>query len=186
MKQISITESTVAEAMAQIDALENLNAKQRSCLRLLTEEMYSMVNELLKVDKLDFEIGIDDLKYTLRVIAKTYIDSDMRKKLIAVSTDGRNAANKGVKGILGAAVEALLYGDSVGGMDIGWRYGMCQPIEDYSSMWALSQYMNQAPSETAKSDWDGMEKSIIASFSDDIMIGVRHGKLEMTVIKIFN
>jgi hypothetical protein len=52
-------------------------------------------------------------------------------------------------------------------------------------MWALSQYMEFAPKEKIKREWDGMEKSIIANFADDVSIGVRSGKLEMTVTKTF-
>ncbi len=43
-----------------------------------------------------------------------------------------------------------------------------------------------APKEKVKSEWDGMEKSIIANFTDDASIGVPSGKLEMTVTKAFN
>ena len=52
-------------------------------------------------------------------------------------------------------------------------------------MWTLSQYMEFAPKEKIKREWDGMEKSIIANFADDVSIGVRSGKLEMTVTKTF-
>lgn len=52
-------------------------------------------------------------------------------------------------------------------------------------IWTLSQYMKYAPPEKAKDEWDGMEKSIIANFTDDVSIGVRSGMLNMTEAKTF-
>ena len=40
--------TSLSDAISQIDALDNLNHKDKNCLRLLTEEMFSMTNSLLK------------------------------------------------------------------------------------------------------------------------------------------
>ena len=42
MKQINVTESKMSEAMTQIEGLDGLSPKEKGCLRLLTEEMFSM------------------------------------------------------------------------------------------------------------------------------------------------
>lgn len=185
MRRISIGEGSMTEALAQIDAMEGPNARQKSCLRLLTEEMYAMVKALLGVDVLDFDMVNEDRKYSLSVSAFARVSEEAREQFLSLSSDGRNAANRGILGMLGAVVDSLLYGDGSGDLNDNWHYGMCSPSGDYSRAWALSQYINVAPPEKAQKDWDGMEKSILANFADDITIAVRSGKLEMTVAKAF-
>lgn len=85
--------------------------------------------------------------------------------------------------MLGAVLEALEGGAEQELSTSVWAYGMSTPDGEYASMWTLSQYIEAAPKEKVKSEWDGMEKSIIANFADDVSIGVRNNKLEMTVTK---
>ncbi|MEG1946884.1 MAG: hypothetical protein RR139_07280 [Lachnospiraceae bacterium] len=47
MKEIKITGSKIKEVLTQIDTIGELGHKERGCLRLLTEEMFSMCHELL-------------------------------------------------------------------------------------------------------------------------------------------
>jgi hypothetical protein len=175
----------MSEALAQIDALEGLGLKDRGCLRLLTEEMFSMCRELLATDSLDFEVKRDEGRYILRTVTKTRVDEKAREQFLSMSSSGKNAANQGIKGMLGAVLEALESGVEQECSTSMWAYGMQIPNGEYTYMWTLSQYMKAAPKEKVESEWDGMEKSIIANFADDISIGVRSGKLEMTVTKIF-
>ena len=184
MKQISMTESTMTEAMAQIDALEGLTPKEKGSLRLLTEEMFSVCRELLNEGTLDFEVKCDGRRYALRVSAKTWVNEDVRREFLSMSSSGENAANKGIRGLLGAVLEAFACNEA-SPCGSAWTYGMSMPGAEYASMWTLSHYMEYAPQDKIESDWDGMEKSIIASFSDDVAIGVRSGRLEMTVTKTF-
>lgn len=185
MKEIKITESKMSEALAQIDTLEGLRPKDRGCLRLLTEEMFSMCRELLGTDALDFEVKRDEGRYTLRTATKTRVGEEAREHFLSISSSGKNAANQGIKGMLGAVLEALSFEGAPELYGSAWAYGMHTPVGGYACMWTLSQYMEFAPKEKVKSEWDGMEKSIIANFADDVSIGVRSGKLEMTVTKTF-
>lgn len=49
MKEIKITGCKIKEALAQVDTIEELGIKERGCLSLLTEEMFSMCHEILGV-----------------------------------------------------------------------------------------------------------------------------------------
>ncbi|MEM1483446.1 hypothetical protein V6615_01065 [Oscillospiraceae bacterium PP1C4] len=100
-----------------------------------------------------------------------------------MSSSGKNVANQGTKGMLDAVLETLESGAEQELSTSVWAYGMSIPGGEYASMWTLSQYIKAAPKEKVKSEWDGMEKFIIANFADDVSIGVRSGKLEMTVTK---
>ncbi len=185
MKEIRITESKMSEALMQIDTLEGLSPKDSGCLRLLTEEMFSMCRELLDADVLDFEVKHDEGRYILRTATKTRVKEEAREQFLSISSSGKNTANQGIKGILGAVLEMLSFEGAPEFYSSTWTYGMYTPDGGYSCIWALSRYMESAPKEKVKSEWDGMEKSIIANFADDVSIGVRSGKLEMTVTKTF-
>lgn len=185
MKEIKLMQSSMREALAQIDALEGLRPKDSGCLRLLAEEMFSLCRELLGADTLDFEVKRDATRYTLRAATKTKVNEAAREQLLSMSSTGKNAANKGVWGMLGAILEVLSYGDDPAIYNSTWGCGMHTLGVGYASMWTLSQYMQIAPQESVKREWDGMEKSIIANFADDVSIGVRNGKLEITVTKTF-
>lgn len=49
MKEIKITSSKIKEALEQIDTITELNIKERSCLRLLTEEMFYVCGNLVYI-----------------------------------------------------------------------------------------------------------------------------------------
>lgn len=185
MKTISMTESKVTEALAQIDALEGINPKDRGCLRLLTEEMFSMAAELLDTNFMDFSLKNDKGQYSLCISTKTRVDETARDHFLSMSSSGKNTANKGVKGLLGSVLELLSYDGDFSQYGGSIPYGLYAPGRDVTCMWMLSQYMEYAPLEKVRTEWDGMEKSIIANFADDVAIGVRSGRLEMTVTKTF-
>ena len=185
MKEIRITESKMSEALMQIDTLEGLSPKDSGCLRLLTEEMFSMCRELLDADVLDFEVKQEEGRYILRTVTKTRVKEEAREQFLSISSSGKNTANQGIKGILGAVLEMLSFEGTTDLYGPTWTYGMHAPGGGYACMWTLSQYIETAPKENVKSEWDGMEKSIIANFADDVSIGVRSDKLEMTVTKTF-
>lgn len=185
MKEIKITESKMNEALAQIDTLKELNPKDRGCLRLLTEEMFSMCKELLGTDELNFGVKCDKNNYELCVSIKTRVNEDAREQFLSISSSGKNTANQGIKGMLGTVLEVLSQEKDPALYSSAWAYGMNGVGGEYTYIWTLSQYMESAPKENFKIEWDGMEKSIIANFADDVSIGVRNGKLEMTVTKIF-
>lgn len=185
MKEIKITGCGSKEALEQIDTIEELGIKERGCLRLLTEEMFSMCRELLDVYSLDFEIKQDSKLYTLTGITEMRVNDTVREQLLSASSSGKNAANKGVKGILGAVFELFSMerdGEFYRSVSI---YGMHNLGGAYGHAWTLSRYITEIAANQGKNEWDGLEKSIIANFADDISIGVRSHRLKMTVTKTF-
>ncbi|MEG0571334.1 MAG: hypothetical protein RR497_06795 [Oscillospiraceae bacterium] len=183
MKDIKMVPSSMSQALAQIDELEELSPKDKGCLRLLTEEMFSMCKELLSTDTLDFALKREDGCCVLCVRTKTQVNETAKEQFLSVSSDGKNAANQGLKGVLVSVLEAFSYNSNPALYGASWACGMQPMTGRYPLVWTLSQYMETAPSEKIHADWDGMEKSIIANFADDVSIGVRNNKLEMTVTK---
>lgn len=186
MKEIKVTECKIKEALSQLDTIEDLGFKERGCLHLLTEEMFSMCNNLLGVYSLDFEIKQDGRLYTLTGITETQVDETVREQLLSVSSSGKNAANKGVKGILGAVLEMFSTERAPEFYSTSPLYGMHDPNNCFNYYtWTLSRYIAEVEANKADSNWDELEKSIIANFADDVSIGVRSHRLEMTITKTF-
>lgn len=183
MKEIKITESKINDALAQIDTITQLTPKDRGCLRLLTEEMFSMCHELLGTSALDFEIKQDGEQYTLSVTTKTRVDDIAREHLISASSAGKNAANKGAMGILGSVLELFSMEGAPRICGAQWAYGLYYESDMY--MWSLSNYMQEIVENQVEKDWDGLEKSIIANFADDVSVAVRKDKLQMIITKTF-
>lgn len=185
MKQISVSESKMSEAMTQIEGLDGLSPKEKGCLRLLTEEMFSMCRELLDVETLDFNVGHEGKDYTLKITAKTHVDEEARKQFLSMSSSGRNTAYRGVKGLLSTVVEAFNYDLDPATCNQMFGYGFNMIDGSTMPVWSLSNYIDTAPQEEVSRDWDEMEKSIIANFADDVEIGARSNRLEITVTKKF-
>jgi hypothetical protein len=56
---------------------------------------------------------------------------------------------------------------------------------DYSSLWSLDQYRSTARKDEQAEDWDELEKSVIASLADDVIVGVRGKRADIIIVKKF-
>jgi len=184
MKKFSIkcTGSNVEEAMAQIGELNELDQKQQNCLRLLTEEMFSMMSTVLSNKEATFAIAKEEKEWTLTLAIETFVSPKAKQEYLSVATDGKNLAHKGLKGAFTAFLEIISGGDASGAIAPSSMVG---DTVDYVQMWQMSQYLNQLSEEERKNAWDGMEKSIIANFADDVLVGVTDNKVKMVVKKAF-
>lgn len=183
MKKFSIncTGSNVEDAMAKIGELSELNAKQKNCLTLLTEEMFSMMSNVLDNKEATFSIEKEENVWTLSMTINALVTMSARQEYLSLATDGKNLAHKGLKGLLNAFIDAL----SGAGAGIAVPNGMIGETVDYVQLWQMSQYIDQLPDSEKEEAWDGLEKSIIANFADDVMVGVTENKVQVIVKKTF-
>ena len=56
---------------------------------------------------------------------------------------------------------------------------------DYSSVWSLEQYRSTVRREEQTAAWDELEKSVIASLADDVIVGVRGKRADIIIVKKF-
>ena len=56
---------------------------------------------------------------------------------------------------------------------------------DYSCLWRLEGYTSYVKEEKRAEEWDELEKSVIASVADDVIVGVRGKCAEIVIIKKF-
>lgn len=172
----------------------DLTVKQTLHLRLLAEELIGMLPELLEYCEGIFWLENNGSQYELHVkVSPTGWDAETRKRLLSISTSGKNSAVKGVMGKVHAAIEYMLYG-------AGEKDMVVDPIESYNfyniglsantyyyNYWSLSNYRSgiEENKDSNSEPWDELEKSIIANLADDVMVGFLDDTVDVIVKKNF-
>ena len=192
-----------SEALSQTEAVaafRSLPQKSALHLRLLTEEMMGMLQEITGEKELKFWIEDQDRVFQLHLVATTVISRNKREELLSVSTSGTNAAAKGVMGKLRDIFERALDAEELGGMPDYYARGLVMPSgmagEDPMAYalnadminWSMQQFRSnlnedrQANAE-AEQEWDELEKSIVANLADEVSISIRGNQVEMVIYK---
>lgn len=196
-------ESAVKQAEA-VAAFKSLDKKGTIHLILLTEEMMGMMQALTGEKEADFWIDDKDGSFRLHLLAETLMNAETREKLLSTSTSGKNAAAKGVMGkirdifsrIIEPSDDAVPTIYAAGWNSLGvadYNISIAQaaatandPSFTLDTIWSLNKYKEFAQSdESAKEEWDELEKSIIANIADEIEIGIAGNKVEMIIYKKF-
>ena len=174
----------------KVAVYNELNHKQTLQLRLLCEEIDGMLPKM--IDDFDgdfwieFEEGICKLNLSIKLAEFT---SSKKEELISIAKNKKNAAVVGVAGKIRSAVENFFldqeniqgYAMSADAFRMATGYG-----EDinYSYYWSLDQYRKDINKEKVEA-WDELEKSVIASLADDVIVGVKGKHADIIVIKKF-
>ncbi len=185
----------MVDETAQVEHLSNRNKLH---LRLLTEEMISMIKVIAGEFDALFWIEGDAGDYRLCLTARTDVDAAKKRDLLAVSSTGENVAARGIMGKIREIIEnGILSYDEIERMNMEnsmdyLSYGfMGMGAADAASqslfVWSLSRYRDNL--ENVKNEdsekWDELEKSIVANIADEVKVGIRKDKVEMTIYKRF-
>ena len=180
-----------AEKVAQYNGLDKKSSMR---LRLLAEELICMLPQLLIYGKGSFWIENKGPDYELHLTVTPFDSSEFdRDKVIAVSKSGKNAAATGIIGKICASVEIMLENRAKLAADDPYSFYMMgatsmDPLADEMA-WSLMSYKNAFDSDTKKQkspkEWDELEKSVLSKLADDVIVGVRGGKVSITVKKKF-
>ena len=73
--------------------------------------------------------------------------------------------------------------DAVGGIDMEVENTELEQLNKYA--YNTFKKVSSVNPEKQKDDWDELEKSVIASVADDVIVGVKGKQAEITVIKKF-
>jgi len=153
-------------------------------LRLLAEEMLSLTVRMF--DNLKYEFFIENTKkhFVLHLSADTFVNQGQKEKLMSLSTNGENMAATGIFGKISEVFESLLTGDNEYAqttelycVDIPHLYGV-----DMTAYFSLSAFQEERPEKPDDEQWDGLEKSIIATLAKEMIIGVRNKKIEIIAV----
>jgi hypothetical protein len=56
---------------------------------------------------------------------------------------------------------------------------------DYAYLWRLEEYRSSVNKKEQEADWDELEKSVIASAADDVIVGVKGKCAQIVIVKKF-
>ena len=182
------------EALEQADRVavyEQLNHKNALQLRLLTEEMLSLMRSLTGETEGLFWIEVDDGEYCLHLQVATRLTSEKREELLSLSSTGKNESARGLIGRLrdffdwGSDADVAAYSGSLlmpemfehtTSPALDWEWSMTRYEE------ALSGRIQQnVPG--AQEEWDELEKSVVKHVADDVRVSIRNGVVELIILK---
>lgn len=184
--------SAIPDEAEKVAEYNDLSPKESMRLRLLAEELICMMPNLVSYGGGKFWIESSGRNYELHLEVKAKIPELIdQEKLLSVSSDGKNAAAKGIIGKICAAIDGMMKVSNALPVDSSMNiYGMTA-YGDYSD-WSLclyrdmlSQEYNGERRDEFAEDWDELEKSIIANIADDVKVWIRGDKIEVTVFKRF-
>ena len=169
----------------------DLDPKQTLQLRLLCEEMDGMLPNVMGGFDGDFYIEFAEGVCRLNA-SVTFEEFTAGKKeaLINVSKSKKNAAAVGLLGKIVSGIEDIFLDEetlrlasvSCGAVPLTAGYG---EAIDYSYLWSLQQYKSDVEKKETSEAYDELEKSVIAAMADDIIVGVKGKRAEITVVKRF-
>lgn len=176
--------TNILDEVEKTAVYNGLSHQESLRLRLLAEELTGMLPSLIERYDGKFWIVAENLKFELHVeLISDEMDSETRAKLISVSKEKRNAKANGILGQLIDIVDEMFMNTSTIPMAPTEYYANTQSPLNYSFTWSLEQYRESVKNK--KEDWDELEKSIIGSLSDDVLVGIRGRKIDMIITKNF-
>ena len=146
-------------------------------LRLLAEETLSLTVRLF--EHLTYTMQVENTKKRFAIIldVATLVDSDQKDKVLSLSSKGKNKAT-GILGKISDAFSSLLINNTEA-YQFGGTYDSHYNEDNKDTLFSLKYYKNSVKNENKKPEWDGLEKSIIAHYADDVTIGVKSDKVEV-------
>lgn len=173
-----------SESVAQYNGLTH---KQTLQLRLLCEEIDGMLPNLIDDYEgalwIEFENGVCKIKISVEI---PQLDSGKKEELIGIAKNKKNAAATGIVGKIRNSIEDFFMkretvdSFALAMSSVGYSEGV-----DYTYLWVLDEYRNSVEKEKQAEAWDELEKSVIASVADDVIVGVRGRCAEIEIIKKF-
>lgn len=179
----------VINEVEMVAVYNQLPRKQSIQLQLLAEEMIGLQKGILGFSKGEFYIENEGSEYRLCLHADIKVDPMTQERFVEMSTEQKNAAYKGFMGKIRLVSDALMNDPTGGAVNYFENCNACgnmmciNPASEYERMWALSQYRENVEANTT--EWDELEKSIVANIADDVIIGARSNYIEMVVVKNF-
>jgi len=181
-----------------------LNRKDAIRVRLLAEEMLGMFRQITGETEADFWVESEENRFELHLTAHPLVTGKMRKELLKAATSGKNEASRGFMGKLRDLIDRALAAEEIGDTSDLFLQGLLMPVSAemelmepavYSAAigvmsWSMQCYKNAVAEESAhsaraKTEWDELEKSIVANIADEVKVAVSGNEVEMTVYKSF-
>lgn len=198
---ISSTGAGMDDALSATEQLgydSGLTAKENLRLRLLSEELLGMLRSIAGKVEATYHVEELDGHFKIHLTSKIEMNQEVRKQLISVSSQGKNAAVKGfmdkIKDMIAVALLPDEYGISIVtgfALDIVNASPNNSPTAHQVSaetlMWSMHKYKSELNKMGDDSDeeWDELEKSIVASIADEVIVRIVGSNVEIEIQKAF-
>ena len=177
-----------SERVAEYNGLSH---KQSLQLRLLCEEIDGMLPNIINDFDgelwIDFEDGVCNVNVSINI---PEFNADKKEELIGIAKNKKNSAAVGIVGKIRDAIENVILDEERMGMmalsagSFGLGTGYSEGV-NYAYLWRLEEYRDSVKKEEQAEAWDELEKSVIASVADDVIVGVKGKRADITVVKKF-
>ena len=183
--------AAILKESERVAEYNGLTHKQTLQLRLLCEEVDGMLPNI--IDDFDGEIWIDFEDGVCKITVSIQIPEfniDKKEELIGIAKNKKNAAVVGIVGKIRDKIENYFLDEdtmkslALSAGDVEFANGYYDGV-DYSYLWRLEEYRSTVKKEEQAEAWDELEKSVIASASDDVIVGVRGKRAEIVIVKKF-
>ena len=174
----------------KVAAYSDLSQKGALHLRLLAEEMLSMMRSITGEVSGKFWIEAEEGEYRLHLLVNSALTKEKREELLSTSTSGKNEATRSFMGRIrdfffrSVDDEIAAYNTSVLGAGAAPKgFG---PMTDWE--WSLLRYQNtlselKGQEPEAANAWDELEKSVVSKVANDVKVSIKGFETEMTIIK---
>lgn len=183
--------AAILKESERVAEYNGLTHKQTLQLRLLCEEIDGMLPNI--IDDFDGEIWIDFEDGVCKITVSIQIPEfniDKKEELIGIAKNEKNAAVVGIVGKIRDKIENYFLDEdtmkslALSAGEVEFANGYYDGV-DYSYLWRLEEYRSIVKKEEQAEAWDELEKSVIASASDDVIVGVRGKRAEIVIVKKF-
>ena len=183
--------AAILKESEKVAVYNELTHKQALQLRLICEEIDGMLPKIINDFDgdfwIEFEEGVCKVCASIKFAEFT---AEKKNDLISIAKDKKNAAAVGIGGKIRSVVENIFldeeniknYAMSSDAFRIATGYS-----EDinYSYYWSLDQYRKDIKKEEKVEAWDELEKSVIASLTDDVVVAVKGKRADIIITKKF-
>ena len=184
--------NAILKESERVAEYNRLTHKQTMQLRLLCEEVDGMLPNIIDEFEgklwIDFEDGVCNVRVSIEI---PEFNTAKKEDLIDVAKDKKNAAAVGIVGKIRNAIENFFLSEdtalglSASPVGINLSVGFSEGV-DYSYLWSLENYRNSVKKEEEAEAWDELEKSVIASVADDVIVGIKGKKADIIITKKFS
>ena len=181
---------TVALGMTEkLGAEQGLERKQILHLRLLAEELFSMLRSLTGEVDAEYWLEYEGKRFDIHMKSDVKLTDELRQQFLSASTSGENAAAKGVMGKLRVMIaEALVTRPSVPAFSLG-LVSAASPTAQVAGanayQWSMEKYKAEVKKQEDAESWDELEKSIVANIADEVSVRIIGANVEIIVTKAF-
>ena len=181
----------ILEESEKVAVYNRLDRKQTLQLRLLCEEIDGMLPNIIDDFDgalwFDFEDGVCKVNVSIDI---PELNADKKEELISIARDKKNSAAVGIAGKIRDAIETFIMDEesmailAMSSGSFGGATGYSDGV-DYEFLWRLEEYRDSVKKEEKADAWDELEKSVIASVTDDVIVGVKGKQANIVIVKKF-